>query len=113
MSVAPVIDITTGHISGEVLDLLLIGALSSPVANAVKAHLDECETCRARWRELNHDKQRFEEHVYARTLPKVVARSGSYAQVKRRSSFLRWVALGAAVVGALAVGASVAMDLLR
>jgi predicted anti-sigma-YlaC factor YlaD len=94
----------SAHVSGESLDLLLIGALSPAVANAAKAHLDECEACRVRWRELNEDKQRFEEQVYARTLPKVVARSGSHAVLRRRWPPLAWVAVGVTLAAALALG---------
>lgn len=69
------------HLSGEKLDLLLIDGLAPSDANAAKSHLDECEMCRTRWRELYEDKRRFQEQVFARTLPKVeaeVARSGVF-----------------------------------
>ena len=95
-----------GHLSGETLDLLLIGALPPADANAAKGHLDTCEPCRARWRELNEDKRRFEEHVFARTLPKVeaeVARSGGYPLAKRGWPVTAWLALATAVVGVVAV----------
>lgn len=63
-----------GHLSSETIDLLLLSALSAPESNEAKQHLDTCEACRQRWRELNEDKQRFEQYVFARTLPKVEAR---------------------------------------
>ncbi len=63
-----------GHLSSETIDLLLLSALAAPEANQAKAHLDDCSTCRTRWQELNDDKQRFEQFVFARTLPKVEAR---------------------------------------
>jgi hypothetical protein len=53
---------------------LLLSALSAPEANEAKHHIDSCESCRTRWRELNEDKERFEQFVFARTLPKVEAR---------------------------------------
>jgi hypothetical protein len=72
-----------GHLSSETLDLLLLSALSSTDANSAKAHLDDCERCKDAWRELNEDKQRFDQFVFARTLPKVEAR----AAAQRRSFF--------------------------
>lgn len=66
--------LSRGHLSSEAIDLLLLAALSAPEANEAKAHLDGCDDCRARWQELNDDKQRFEQFVFARTLPKVEAR---------------------------------------
>ena len=65
---------TRGHLSSETIDLLLLSALNASEANDAKAHLDTCEACRTRWRELNEDKQQFEQFVFARTLPKVEAR---------------------------------------
>ncbi|MBL8910641.1 MAG: hypothetical protein JNM17_08070 [Archangium sp.] len=62
------------HLSSETIDLLLLSALSAPEANEAKHHIDSCESCRTRWRELNDDKARFEQFVFARTLPKVEAR---------------------------------------
>lgn len=66
--------LSRGHLSSEAIDLLLLAALSPPEANEAKQHLDGCDDCRTRWRELNDDKQRFEQFVFARTLPKVEAR---------------------------------------
>lgn len=62
------------HLSSETIDLLLLSALSAPEANDAKHHIDSCDACRTRWRELNEDKARFEQFVFARTLPKVEAR---------------------------------------
>ncbi len=66
--------LSRGHLSSEAIDLLLLAALSPPEANEAKQHLDGCDECRGRWTELNADKQRFEQFVFARTLPKVEAR---------------------------------------
>ena len=66
--------LSRGHLSSEAIDLLLLAALPPPEANEAKQHLDGCDECRGRWRELNEDKQRFEQFVFARTLPKVEAR---------------------------------------
>jgi len=96
------------HLSGEVLDLLLIGALPAAEANAAKGHLDACETCRTRWRELNEDKRRFEEHVFARTLPKVeaeVARSGGYPMARRGWPVRFYVTVAVVLAAAVALGA--------
>ncbi|MDP1822446.1 MAG: hypothetical protein Q8L48_04370 [Archangium sp.] len=66
--------LSRGHLSSEAIDLLLLAALPTAEANEARAHLDNCDDCRNRWRELNEDKQRFEQFVFARTLPKVEAR---------------------------------------
>lgn len=66
--------LSRGHLSSEAIDLLLLAALSPPEASAAHQHLDSCQDCSARWRELNEDKRRFEQFVFARTLPKVEAR---------------------------------------
>jgi hypothetical protein len=66
--------LSRGHLSSEAIDLLLLAALSAPEATEAQAHIDGCSDCRARWKELNDDKQRFEQFVFARTLPKVEAR---------------------------------------
>jgi hypothetical protein len=75
-----------GHLSSETIDLLLLSALSAPEANEAKQHLDGCADCRQRWQELNEDKQRFEQFVFARTLPKVEAR----VQAERQGFFARF-----------------------
>lgn len=66
--------LSRGHLSSEAIDLLLLAALSPLQADEAQAHLDGCDDCRGRWRELNDDKQRFEQFVLPRTLPKVEAR---------------------------------------
>jgi hypothetical protein len=66
--------LSRGHLSSEAIDLLLLSALAAPEAEEARQHLDGCDDCRRRWRELNQDTQRFEQFVFARTLPKVEAR---------------------------------------
>lgn len=78
--------LTRGHLSSETIDLLLLSALSADEANAAKQHLDDCPHCKQRWQELNEDKQRFEQFVFARTLPKVEAR----LQTERQGFFARF-----------------------
>lgn len=78
--------LTRGHLSSETIDLLLLSALSAPEANQAKEHLDTCAHCKQRWQELNEDKQRFEQFVFARTLPKVEAR----VQAERQGFFARF-----------------------
>jgi anti-sigma factor RsiW len=96
---------TRGHLSSETIDLLLLSALPADESNAAKAHLDECERCRTRWRELNEDKQRFEQFVFARTLPKVEARAaqakGSFFE--RFKLAIALPAFGLVAAGAIAV----------
>jgi hypothetical protein len=92
-----------GHLSSETIDLLLLSALAATEANDAKHHLDGCESCRARWRELNEDKQRFEQFVFARTLPKVEAR----VLAERQGFFARFkfkLLLPAFAVAAAAAG---------
>lgn len=69
-----------GHLSSETIDLLLLSALSADESNVAKSHLDGCSECKSRWQELNEDKQRFEQFVFARTLPKVEARVAAERQ---------------------------------
>lgn len=89
------------HLSSETIDLLLLAALPAEETNSAKAHLDECERCRSRWRELNEDKQRFEQFVFARTLPKVEARAR--AQRSPWAWFRPWMGLPAVGLAAAAV----------
>lgn len=96
-----------GHLSSETIDLLLLSALGAAEANEAKHHLDGCESCRTRWRELNEDKQRFEQFVFARTLPKVEARvrserEGFFARFKLKL-FLPAMAVVAAAAGVVLV----------
>jgi hypothetical protein len=79
--------LSRGHLSSEAIDLLLLAALSAPEATEAQAHLDGCDDCRARWKELNEDKQRFEQFVFARTLPKVEARVARERSVFGGDSF--------------------------
>lgn len=63
-----------GHLSSETIDLLMLSALDAESANAAKAHIDACDRCRTRWRELNEDKERFVQFVYPRTVELVTSR---------------------------------------
>ena len=98
--------LSRGHLSSEAIDLLLLAALPTAEANEAKAHLDGCDDCRNRWRELNEDKQRFEQFVFARTLPKVEARvaadrAGFFGRFK-----LQFLIPGLGVAAALALVAT-------
>ena len=102
--------LSRGHLSSEAIDLLLLAALPTSEATEARQHLDGCDECRGRWRELNEDKQRFEQFVFARTLPKVEARVAD----SRASFFDRFklrilipvmgVAAAAAVVASMGPG---------
>ena len=97
--------LSRGHLSSETIDLLLLAALPATESNEAKQHLDDCDDCRARWRELNEDKQRFEQFVFARTLPKVEAR----VQASKESFFSRFkVAFLVPALGLAAAAAVVA-----
>ena len=79
--------LSRGHLSSEAIDLLLLAALATAEANEARQHLEGCDDCRARWQQLNEDKLRFEQFVFARTLPKVearvaAAREGFFARFK-------------------------------
>jgi hypothetical protein len=94
---------TRGHLSSETIDLLLLSALSATETNEAKSHIDGCTDCRGRWQELNQDKERFEQFVFARTLPKVEARvlaerEGFFARFKLKF-LLPVLAVGAAAAG--------------
>lgn len=69
-----------GHLSSETIDLLLLSALSADEADHARQHLEACGACKQRWQELNDDKQRFEQFVFARTLPAVEARVAAERQ---------------------------------
>lgn len=96
-----------GHLSSETIDLLLLSALQANEANAAKQHIDACPTCKERWRELNDDKQRFEQFVFARTLPKVEARvaqeRAGFFERFRLSFLVPAIGLAAAAVAAVVV----------
>ncbi len=102
--------LSRGHLSSEAIDLLLLSALSAPEANEAKQHLDGCDECRVRWRELNEDKQRFEQFVFARTLPKVEARvaearAGFFERFKLKLLIpVMGVAAAAAIVASMGPG---------
>jgi hypothetical protein len=94
-----------GHLSSETIDLLLLAALSSNEANEAKAHIDACAMCKQRWMELNEDSQKFNQFVFARTLPAVEARlraskQGVFSRLKLQ--FLL-PALGVATAAVLAL----------
>ncbi len=92
-----------GHLSSETLDLLSLAALDAAQASSAQAHLEACSVCHSRWREVNEDKQRFEQFVFARTLPKVEAAVGR-RESKWAGVNLRWLmpALGLVTVAVAA-----------
>ena len=63
-----------GHLSSETIDLLMLSGLDASATNAAKTHIDACATCRTRWRELNEDKEKFQQFVFPRTLEAVSSR---------------------------------------
>lgn len=81
---------------------MLLSALDTSEALSAQTHLSVCAVCKLRWQELNVDKQRFEQFVFARTLPKVewaVEQSGHL-----RSPFtFRWLMPALGLVTALGV----------
>ncbi len=79
-----------GHLSSETLDMLLLSALDSTESTSAKSHLEACTVCNTRWQEVNEDKQRFEQFVFARTLPKVEA-AVEESGAMRRPLDLRWL----------------------
>ena len=79
-----------GHLSSETLDLLLLSALDLTASTSAKSHLEACTVCNTRWQEVNEDKQRFEQFVFARTLPKVEA-AVEESGAMRRPLDLRWL----------------------
>lgn len=109
--------LSRGHLSSEAIDLLLLAALPAPEANEAKQHLDGCDDCRARWQQLNEDKQRFEQFVFARTLPKVearvaAAREGFFARFKLKLLIpILGVATALAVVATMGPGTQTEDDL--
>lgn len=64
-----------GHLSSETIDLLMLSGLDAAATNAAKHHIDGCELCRTRWRELNEDKEKFQQFVFPRTLQSVTSRA--------------------------------------
>ncbi|MGV3621904.1 MAG: hypothetical protein ACO1OB_13860 [Archangium sp.] len=92
-----------GHLSSETIDLLLLSALSADESNAAKHHIDGCAECKQRWQELNEDKQRFEQFVFARTLPKVEARVAAERQGFFERFKLKFLVPAVGLAAALAV----------
>ncbi|MBS1150542.1 MAG: hypothetical protein H6Q89_2240 [Myxococcaceae bacterium] len=97
-----------GHLSSETIDLLMLSALDASAANAAKGHIDACATCRTRWRELNEDKEKFQQFVFPRTLEKVTSRVMAPSLFDRLRIFGPWKVLGplaaAAAAAAVAIG---------
>ena len=97
-----------GHLSSETIDLLMLSGLDASTANAAKSHIDACATCRTRWRELNEDKEKFQQFVFPRTLEKVTSRVMQPSFFDRLRIIGPWRVLGplagAAVAAGLAVG---------
>lgn len=95
-----------GHLSSEQLDLMMLSALSPSDDSQAKQHLETCVSCQRHWKELNDDKQHFEQFVFARTLPKVEARL-QRAPASLFERFKLWLVLPAAGLVAAAVVAVV------
>ena len=97
-----------GHLSSETIDMLLLAALDAPATNAAKKHLDDCSSCRTRWRELNEDKEKFVQFVFPRTLENVSSRVIAPSFLDRLRLLGPWRVLaplaGAAMAASLAVG---------
>lgn len=97
-----------GHLSSETIDLLMLSGLEASAANAAKSHLDSCETCRTRWRELNEDKEKFQQFVFPRTLEKVASRVMAPSLFDRIRIIGPWKVFGplagAAAAAGLAIG---------
>ena len=97
-----------GHLSSETIDLLMLSGLEASAANAAKSHIDSCATCRTRWRELNEDKEKFQQFVFPRTLEKVASRVIAPSFFDRLRIAGPWKVfgpmVGAAAAAAIAVG---------
>lgn len=87
--------------------MLMLSALDAPSANAAKSHIDGCDTCRTRWRELNEDKEKFVQFVFPRTIEKVSSRVIAPSLLERLRILGPWKVFGplagAAVAGLIAV----------
>ncbi len=92
-----------GHLSSETIDLLMLSALDSSAANDAKTHIDGCDTCRTRWRELNEDKEKFQQYVFPRTLERVTAKVMAPSFFDRVKRFRVWGPLAGAAA-AIAIG---------
>lgn len=66
---------TRGHLSTETFDLLSLSALADSESDKAQAHIETCESCRQRWKELEEDRQRFQQFVFPRTFANIEARS--------------------------------------
>ena len=86
-----------GHLSSETIDLLMLSGLDAEQTNVAKAHIDACERCRTRWRELNEDKERFVQYVYPRTVGNVTSRVVVTSWIDRLRLFGPWRILGPAM----------------
>jgi hypothetical protein len=100
-----------GHLSSETIDLLMLSGLDAEQTNVAKAHIDICERCRTRWRELNEDKERFVQYVYPRTVGAITSRVVATSWLDRLRIFGPWKIFGpalgvgvAALVAVLVVG---------
>ncbi len=96
-----------GHLSSETIDLLMLSALSAEQTNEAKAHIDACDRCRTRWRELNEDKERFVQYVYPRTVEQVTSRLVVTSLWDRLRLFGPWRIAGPALGVAAAALAAV------
>lgn len=97
-----------GHLSSETIDLLMLSGLDAAATNAAKHHIDGCAMCRTRWRELNEDKEKFQQFVFPRTLQSVTSRAITPTFFERlRLTFGPWkrqIQLGAAAAAAVTIG---------
>ncbi len=95
--------LTRGHLSSESIDLLLLSALPSHDAQAAQQHLLTCSSCKAQWQALSEDQKRFEQFVFARTLPKVQARlEAQRGSIWEKFRWKVWVpALGVAMAAVM------------
>jgi hypothetical protein len=93
-----------GHLSSETIDLLMLSGLDAATTNAAKSHIDGCPTCRTRWRELNEDKEKFQQFVFPRTLEKVTSRVMQPSFFDRLRLSAPWRVLGPLAGAAVAAG---------
>ena len=98
-----------GHLSSETIDLLMLSALDAPTANAAKTHIDGCDACRNRWRELNEDKEKFVQFVFPRTIEKVSSRVIAPSLLDRLRIIGPWKVFGPLAGAAMAASLAVAV----
>ncbi len=91
-----------GHLSSETIDLLMLSGLDASATNEAKGHIDACPICRTRWRELNEDKEKFQQFVFPRTLEKVASRVMEPSLLDRLRIFGPWRVFGPMVGAGLA-----------